>query len=155
MTPPLHFPSADADFFQTPAPSKCLRVEYRRWRLAMLTDPIVFLNVSPPSSLLLSPGLEDDRPQPPHERPDAPEPDPPGPAVPPPVPVGPRARSGLHHVRGHPGEQLPGHRQLQENSQAASGSQGVCLSFHILQPTANQVQLSHLSCCSGGVSVTL
>lgn len=71
-----------------------------------------------------SPGLEDDRPEPPHERSDASEPDPPGPSVPPPVPVRSGPRSRLHHVRGDPGDHLPGHRELQKNRQAPGGPQG-------------------------------
>lgn len=75
-------------------------------------------------SSFFSAGLEDDGSEPPHERPDAAESDPPGPPVPPPVPVRSCARSGLHHVRRHPGNHLSGHRQLQKNGQAPSGSQG-------------------------------
>lgn len=85
-----------------------------------------------------SPGLEDDRSKPPHERPDASESDPPGPSVPPAVPVRPGARSGLHHVCGHPGNHLPGHRELEENRQAASGPQGIQLSL-------NRYMKSHLN----------
>lgn len=87
---------------------------------------LVFTPADTPSiSLSFSSGLEDDGPQPPHERSDASQSDPPGPSVPPAVPVGPRARSRLHHVGGRPGKHLSGHRELQENRQAPGGSQGI------------------------------
>ncbi len=70
-------------------------------------------------------GLEDDGSKPPHERSHASESDPPGPSVPPAVPVGPGARPGLHHVCGHSGNHLPGHRELEENRQAPSSPQGI------------------------------
>lgn len=79
------------------------------------------------SMFLLPPfsvGLEDDGSEPSHERSDASEPDPAGAPVPSAVPVRPGSRSGLHHVCRHPGNHIPGNRQLQENRQAASSPQG-------------------------------
>lgn len=107
-------------------------VLYTTWKSEVLTDLTPSENKPDWTSLpFFSTGLEDDGSEPPHERPDAAESDPPGPPVPPPVPVRPCARSGLHHVRGHPGNHLSGHRQLQENSQAPSGSQGAPPSLFI------------------------
>lgn len=69
--------------------------------------------------------LENDGSQPSHERSDASQSDPPRPSIPPVVPVRPGARSSLHHVCGHPGNNLSGHWELQENCQAPSSSQGI------------------------------
>lgn len=65
--------------------------------------------------LSFSAGLEDDGSEPPHERPDAPESDPSRTSVPFTVTVWPSACSDLHHVCGHPGNHLSGHRELEEN----------------------------------------